>query len=111
MPGVVYSYPSGHVLEATAIFGIIAILLWRSSQPLWLRAGFAIAVVVFVAAVAIARVAINAHYPSDVLAGFLAAIGVLGLFAVLTSDRDRADPPDRRQRRFGLTLLVADRDT
>ena len=28
----------------STIFGIIAILLWRSSQPLWLRAGFAIAV-------------------------------------------------------------------
>ena len=94
MPGVVYSYPSGHVLEATAIFGIIAILLWRSSQPLWLRAGFAIAVAVIVAAVAFARVAINAHYPSDVLAGFLAAIGVLGLFAVLTWDRDPADHDD-----------------
>jgi undecaprenyl-diphosphatase len=94
VPGVVYSYPSGHVLEATTIFGIIAILLWRSSQPLWLRAGFAIAVVAFVVAVAIARVAIDAHYPSDVLAGVLAGIGVLGLFAVLTSDRDR-DPADR----------------
>jgi len=94
VPGVVYSYPSGHVLEATAIFGIIAILLWRSSQPLWLRAGFAIAASLFVAAVAFARVAINAHYPSDVLAGFLAAIGVLGLFAVLTWDRHPADRAD-----------------
>jgi undecaprenyl-diphosphatase len=81
------------VLEATTIFGIIAILLWRSSQPLWLRAGFAIAVVLFIAAVAVARVAIDAHYPSDVLAGLLAGIGVLGLFAVLTSDRDRAVRP------------------
>ena len=93
VPGVIYSYPSGHVLEATTIFGIIAILLWRSSQPLWIRAGFAIAVVVFVAAVAVARVAIDAHYPSDVLAGLLAGIGVVGLFAVLTSDRDRAARP------------------
>jgi membrane-associated phospholipid phosphatase len=90
VPGVIYSYPSGHVLEATTIFGIIAILLWRSSQPLWLRAGFAIAVAVFVALVAVARVAIDAHYPSDVLAGFLAGIGVLGLFAVLTDGEDRA---------------------
>jgi undecaprenyl-diphosphatase len=90
VPGVVYSYPSGHVLEATTIFGIIAILLWRSSQPLWLRAGFAIAVVLFIASVAIARVAIDAHYPSDVLAGLLAGVGVLGLFAVLTSDRHPA---------------------
>ena len=98
VPGVVYSYPSGHVLEAVAIFGIIAILLWRSSRPFWVRAGFAIAVAVFVVALAVARVAINAHYPSDVLAGFLAGIGVLGLFAVLTSDRGRANGTADRTR-------------
>ncbi len=98
VPGVVYSYPSGHVLEAVTIFGIIAILLWRSSRPAWLRAGFAIAVVAFVVALAVARVAIDAHYPSDVLAGFLAGIGVLGLFAVLTSDRGRANGAADRTR-------------
>jgi membrane-associated phospholipid phosphatase len=93
VPGVIYSYPSGHVLEAVTIFGIIAVLLWRSAQPLWLRAGFAIFVAVFVALVAIARVAIDAHYPSDVLAGLLAGIGVLGIFAVLSWDADRGDRP------------------
>ena len=31
--GVVYSYPSGHVLEALTIYGMIAVLLWRSSAP------------------------------------------------------------------------------
>ena len=33
VPGVVYSYPSGHVLEALTIFGIHpSILLWRSDD-------------------------------------------------------------------------------
>ena len=93
VPGVIYSYPSGHVLEAVTIFGIIAILLWRSSQPLWLRAGFAVLVAIFVALVGVARVAIDAHYPSDVLAGLLAGVGVLGIFAVLTWDTDRGSRP------------------
>ena len=35
--GVVYSYPSGHVLEAVTIYGIIAVLLWRSSLPTVVR--------------------------------------------------------------------------
>jgi len=92
IPGVVYSYPSGHVLEALTICGIIAIVVWRSAQPRWLRAGLAIAVAIFVALVAVARVALNAHYPSDVLGGFLAGIAVLALFAVVTSPRRDAPP-------------------
>ena len=49
-------------------------------------------------ALAVARVAIDAHYPSDVLAGFLAGIGVLGLFAVLTWDGARANGTADRDR-------------
>ena len=95
VPGVVYSFPSGHVLEAVTILGIIAILVWRSSLPPSARRAFAIAVAIFVAMVAVARVAINAHYPSDVLAGFLAGIAVLAIFVRLTrpTDEDRASPP------------------
>src|SRR5436190_11351980 len=82
--GVVYSYPSGHVLEAVAIYGIIAVLLWRSSLPTVIRVVIPILFSVLIAFVAVPRVAVGAHYPSDVLAGFLAGIGFLALFAILT---------------------------
>ncbi len=94
VPGVVYSYPSGHVLEALTIFGIIAILLWRSDRHRWLAAAFAIATVIFVALVATARVALNAHYPSDVLGGLLAGIGILAAFAILVPHRSPATHGD-----------------
>ena len=90
VPGVVYSYPSGHVLEALTIFGIIAILLWRTERYRWLAAAFAIFTVIFVPLVAVARVALNAHYPSDVLGGILAGIGVLSAFALLVPRRSAA---------------------
>ena len=93
VPGVVYSFPSGHVLEAITIFGIIAILLWRSSLSARVKRAVVIAVSIFVALVAAARVALNAHYPSDVLAGFLAGVGVLAVFAILTAHRQA--PPGR----------------
>jgi undecaprenyl-diphosphatase len=82
--GVVYSFPSGHVLEAVTIYGIIAVLLWRSSAPTVIRVLVPILFAVIVVLVAIARVAVGAHYPSDVLAGFLGGIGVVALFAWLT---------------------------
>jgi undecaprenyl-diphosphatase len=82
--GIVYSFPSGHVLEAVTIYGIIAVLLWRSSLPTIVRVALPILFSVLIVFVAIARVAVSAHYPSDVLAGFLAGLGCLALFAIVT---------------------------
>lgn len=83
--GVVYSYPSGHVLEAVTIYGIIAVLVWRSDLPRAVRILLPIAFAVLIGFVAVARVAVGAHYPSDVLAGLVGGIGVVALFAWLTS--------------------------
>jgi undecaprenyl-diphosphatase len=82
--GVVYSFPSGHVLEALTIYGIIAVLLWRSSAPRIIRVVVPILFAAIVVMVAVARVAVGAHYPSDVLAGFLGGIGALAVFALLS---------------------------
>jgi membrane-associated phospholipid phosphatase len=84
IPGVVYSYPSGHVLEALVIFGVIAIEIARRGIPT------AVAVLVFAIVavdatlVGVARVALAAHYPSDALGGGLAGVGVLGLYGWMT---------------------------
>jgi undecaprenyl-diphosphatase len=91
VPGVVYSYPSGHVLEALTIFGIITIRSWRSSRPLLAKLAVVVIVALWVVLVAIARVALNAHFPSDVLAGVLGGIGVLGVYGWLTRPGGVAD--------------------
>jgi undecaprenyl-diphosphatase len=93
IPGVIYSYPSGHVLEALTILGFVAMRLWRSALALTLRLGVAIATVVEVILVGIARMALGAHYPTDVLAGVLAASGALGLYAWFTRPGSWADRP------------------
>jgi undecaprenyl-diphosphatase len=87
--GVVYSYPSGHVLEAVTIYGIIAVLVWRSSLPRIVRIAVPIVFTAIIILVAIARVAVGEHYPSDVLAGLLAGIGFVALFAWITDILDR----------------------
>lgn len=94
IPGVVYSFPSGHVLEALTIFGIIAIRCWRSLEHVVAKFAIVVLVTVEVALVAVARVALSAHYPSDVLAGFLGGGAVLGFYGWLTrpggvTDRSR----------------------
>lgn len=94
VPGVIYSYPSGHELEAIAILGIVALLVWRSRAPRAVRVAVAVAVALFCVAVAFARVAINAHWPSDVLGGMLGGVGVLALVALLTRDATGRRPRD-----------------
>ncbi len=98
IPGVVYSYPSGHVLEALTILGFVALRLWRSAVALALRLAVVTLVVIDVVLVGIARLALNAHYPTDVLAGVLGAIGALGLYAWLTRPGAWADKPPQTRR-------------
>ena len=84
IPGVVYSYPSGHVLEVLTILGIVAVRTWRSSRPLPLRLVVPILVVLEALLVGFGRMALNAHYPTDVLAGLLGGTAALGLYIWFT---------------------------
>jgi len=84
IPGVVYSYPSGHVLEVLTILGIVAVRTWRSSRPLLLRLALPVLVVLEALLVGFARMALNAHYPTDVLAGLLGGTAALGLYIWFT---------------------------
>lgn len=98
IPGVVYSFPSGHVLEAGTIFGIIGIMVWRGRWPLAAKGLVAIVFTIFVLLVAVARVALAEHYPSDVLAGLLAGIGDLSIFAAFSQPR-RSEGAEEREAR------------
>ena len=72
------SWPSGHVAAAVALYGSLAALVVRHGQGR--RRRWIIAVPVLVAAaVALSRLYVAAHYPTDVLAG--AAVGSAWLLA------------------------------
>jgi len=98
IPGVVYSYPSGHVLEALVIFGVITIHVVRSRVPRILAALLAIAVIVDVFLVGLSRVVLDAHWPSDAIASALAAAGVLGVYGLLTHGEAWATKRSDRER-------------
>jgi undecaprenyl-diphosphatase len=68
------SFPSGHVMSATIVYGTVAYLAARLQQRVWARwttMGFALIVIILIA---LSRIYLGVHYPSDVLAG--ATIGL-----------------------------------
>jgi undecaprenyl-diphosphatase len=76
-PGI--GYPSGHVFGALVVYGFIAAVVGRRIAVRPLRYALAIAVAAFVAAMALARVALGAHWPADVLGAAVAGVAYLAL--------------------------------
>jgi len=93
IPGVVYSYPSGHSWEDSMILGMVGMNLFRYARARWLPIVFTVLAIAFVAAVCVARVALGVHYPSDMLAGLFGGIGILGLYAWFSRPGSWADHP------------------
>lgn len=69
------SFPSGHAMNAVAIYGLIAVLIARHQRG---RGPIAAAVVTLIAlAIGIARVYLQLHWATDVLAGYTAGLLLL----------------------------------
>ncbi len=89
------SFPSGHAMGATVVYGTLAMTLERLGTS---RQRLAIAGVL-VAAIALSRVVLGVHYAADVLAGIAFGVAYLAGASSVTGD----DPV----RAFGLAAVVA----
>ncbi len=73
------SFPSGHAFSGTAVYFTLALAFLPLLAPARHRLVIAVALIIG-ALISFSRVWLGVHYPSDVLAGWLAAIGwVLGM--------------------------------
>ncbi len=73
-----FSFPSGHTTMAAAVYGLAAWLVAGGFGVAW-RPAIYLAAAVWMSAMALSRVYLGAHWPSDVAAGLC-----LGLLAPLT---------------------------
>jgi undecaprenyl-diphosphatase len=66
-----YSFPSGHTMTATVLYGVLACYLVRHARSWHARAAIVLAACMMVLLVAGSRLYLGAHYLSDVLAAML----------------------------------------
>lgn len=94
-----FSFPSGHATHATVILGAAALLMASSLRP-WLRNLVYGGVAVLILVVAVSRVYLGAHWPTDVMAGMMFGAIVLIVIAILTRDLRLG------MRRTGLSAVI-----
>lgn len=69
-----FSFPSGHAMVSAAFYLYLAYLSWRLVRGRWRRTFLASGLVVLVLLIGLSRLYLEAHYLSDVIAGYLAGL-------------------------------------
>ena len=82
-----YSFPSGHAMVSSAFIAMLLALIWTATNSLatgtvWRSIAAPIGIV-FVLAVGLSRLYLGVHYPSDILAGWLASLGWIAMIRTL----------------------------
>ena len=82
-----YSFPSGHALFSFCFYGVVAALINARIRSQALRIVVFLMAGSMVAGIGLSRIYLGVHYPSDVIAGYLA--GALWVSAIVAIDRVR----------------------
>lgn len=84
-----YSYPSGHSVGAAAVYFTLALILSERLQSEKKRIVLFFATFILVSSVALSRLYLGVHYPSDVLGGFAMGGAWAFLVAALIEENRR----------------------
>ena len=72
------AFPSGHALVSFCFYGVLAGMLNLQLKTQWQRIGVWIVAGTIVVLIGLSRIYLGVHWPSDVLAGYAAAIVWMG---------------------------------
>src|SRR6476469_110606 len=68
------SFPSGHAMSATVVYGTVAYLLMRLQKHHWSRVLTLFGAVIIILLICLTRLYLGVHYPSDVLGGVIVGL-------------------------------------
>lgn len=80
-----FSFPSGHALSSLCLYASVVWLITNRLENSAIKAALWIVMVLFVILIGLSRLYIGVHFPTDVLAGWLAA--AIWTAAVVSTDR------------------------
>jgi undecaprenyl-diphosphatase len=78
-----YSFPSGHAFGSLCFYGMLAAILAPLARGRVAKFSIWMAAVVLIGMIGISRIYLGVHYPSDVFAGYCAAIVWVGAVGFL----------------------------
>lgn len=79
-----YSFPSGHAMAATAFYGYLIYLLWKSKLNKTYKYIGTIFLILMIFAICFSRIYLGVHYTSDILAGVcLSTVILIGFISIL----------------------------
>ncbi len=67
-----FSFPSGHSMGSLVFYGFLIYLIVRSQQNKVIKIGFSMALGLLILLIGTSRIYLGAHFPSDIIAGYIA---------------------------------------
>ncbi len=81
-----YSFPSGHAMLSSAFVLTVLVMLWKSQTDIHIKRALSALGVLFVLAVGLSRLYLGVHFPSDILAGWMASLAWITLLSLLLKE-------------------------
>ncbi|WP_160112571.1 phosphatase PAP2 family protein [Salicibibacter kimchii] len=105
---VSYSFPSGHAMRAFLFCTLMIYLIWLYVRHTRTKIIFSLLFVLLILFIGISRVMLDAHFPSDIIAAFVASLAWFTL--CLAVFRSFYNKRLRKQQDQGLKLREGDTD-
>jgi undecaprenyl-diphosphatase len=90
-----FSFPSGHSYMAVAFYGLIIYFIFDMLKNNNIKYLILAAGIIFILTLGFSRLYLGVHWPSDVFAGFAAAIALIAAIITIIEIKERFQPAEK----------------